>query len=75
MLINVEGPQMASLLTLCKLKHAWTWLVSRDPCRKIPVGHFRRCSILALRAPAQRIQPLAQMGLKTGSVDVLCTPA
>lgn len=43
--------------------------------RKIPVGHFRRCSILALRAPASRIQPLAHMGLKTGSIDVLCTPA
>lgn len=69
---------MASLLAPCTLPcilmDAWTWLVSRDPCRQIPVGHFRCRSILALRTPAQRIQPLVHMGLKTASVDVLRTP-
>ena len=63
---------MASLLAPCTSKDAWTWLVSRDPCRQIPAGHSRQRSIRALRAPVQRIQPLVHMGLKL-EVSMCCT--
>ena len=62
---------MASLLAPCTSKDAWTWLVSRDPCRQIPAGHSRQRSIRALRAPVQRIQPLVHMGLKL-EVSMCC---